>query len=378
MLQFFYKPILSKTESCIYICEGHFDMWFYLTSSDDNSEKFQIANSIENSEELALQAISRISESLDCYFDRKGPAAQVANERLWNAIAQLKYKGTKLRLITEITKENIAYCKTMMRYFDVRHQDSLKGSFGILDGTEYLGNILPIDVDSSVRLVRITVDSFIETQKYIFNILWSKSLPAKEKIKEIELGLAKEFIETIKEPQETKKTIFKLLHSATYEILILFSTANSFYRADRFGLLEALRESVDHGVIVRLLVPSEDEEVRKLVEKKLKQRQKQVHIQYLQKQLQSKLVTMIVDQSISLSIEIEHDDREGFEESVGSSTFSNSESTVSSCASIFESLWIQSELDKQNKTKKAYFGVFDDYKLKDENYNRSWQNAKSE
>jgi hypothetical protein len=349
-----------------------------LSSENANSEKIQVADSVENSEKLALQVISKIWESLDCYFDKKGPAAQVANERLWNAIAQLKYKGIKLRLITEITKENIAYCKTMMRYYDVRHIDSPKGSFGVADGTEYLGNIVPIEGDSTNRLIRINIKSFVETQKYLFNILWNKAIPAKEKIKEIELGLDKEFIETIKEPSEIRKMIFKHVQSATYEILILFSTVNSFYRADRYGLLEMLRESVEHGVIVRLLVPTEDEMIKQVVEKKLKQKQKQVHIQYIQKPLQSKIITMIIDQSVSLSAEINDDSKESFEESTGQATCSNSESTVSSCASIFESLWIQSELDKQNKTKKAYFGVFDDYRLKDENYNRRWQNAKNE
>jgi hypothetical protein len=38
--------------------------------------------------------------------------------------------------------------------------------------------------------------------------------------------------------------------------------------------------------------------------------------------------------------------------------------------SIFETLWIQSELDKQNKIKQAYFQMFKGLKLKDETYSR--------
>ena len=56
----------------------------------------------------------------------------------------------------------------------------------------------------------------------------------------------------------------------------------------------------------------------------------------------------------------------------GLSTYSNSESTVFSNVSIFESLWIQSELDKQNKARQAYFQLFKGFKLKDEIYNRRW------
>ncbi|TLX65744.1 MAG: hypothetical protein E6L02_07430, partial [Thaumarchaeota archaeon] len=93
------------------------------TPANVNSEKLESSLGIENSEEVSLQIISKIKERLDCCYDKNGSAAQIGSEPLWNAIAQLKYKGTKLRLITEITKENIAYCKTMMRYFDVRHMD---------------------------------------------------------------------------------------------------------------------------------------------------------------------------------------------------------------------------------------------------------------
>jgi len=331
-----------------------------------------------NSEDMVLQIILKTLDRLDCCFDKRGPAIQISSELLWNAVAQLKYKGTKLRLITEITKENIVYCKTMIRYFDVRHIDSVKGNFGIVDGNEYLGNILPIDADSKTQRIHIKIRSFVETQQYFFDTLWNNAIPAKEKIKEIELGLDKEFIETIKDPFEITKLIVKLCRSATYEILVLFSSGNSFYRSERGIILGVLRESVERGVNVRLLVPTEENTVKDIIQDKPKQRQKQMHIQYIRKPLQSKIMTVVIDQMLSLSIEINDDSEEILEKSIGSATYSNNEYTVSSCASIFESLWIRSELDKQNKIKQVYFQVFNGYELKDENYERTWQNKKIE
>ena len=349
-----------------------------MESSTSADSSIHISAGIDNSESTALQIISKIWDRLDCCFDKRGPAVHVNNELLWNAVAQLKYKGTKLRLITEITKENLAYCKTMMRYFDVRHMDSVKGNFGIADGNEYLGNILPMDDDSKTQLIHINLKSFVETQQYLFDIIWNKAIPAKEKIKEIELGLDKEFIETIRDSSEIKKLIFKILRSATYEILILFSSVNSFYRSEQEGVLDVLRESVERGVNVRLLVPAEDDAIKDITQKKLKQRQKEIHIQYIRKPLQSKIITIIIDQTLSLSVEINDDTQQTFEKSSGIATYSNSESMVSSCASIFEGIWIQSELDKQNKIKQVYFQVFNDYDLKDESYNRTWKNMKTD
>jgi hypothetical protein len=71
--------------------------------------------------------------------------------------------------------------------------------------------------------------------------------------------------------------------------------------------------------------------------------------------MQKKIVTIVVDQSTSVAIEINDDTKKTLEEASGAAINSNSELTVSFCISIFETLWIQSELEKQNKIKHAYF-----------------------
>ncbi len=338
-----------------------------------DSKELGIQNKTENSEESLIKIISHSNEKLDFCYDKSGPFAQVNDELLWNMIAQLKYKGIKLRLITEITKENVTYCKTMMRYFDLRHIDGVKGNFGISDQNEYIGNILP-DGKPDGQLIHINVKSFIELQQYLFDTLWNQAMPAKERINEIELGLDKEFLETINDPEETKKILANLLHSAIYEILVLYSTANSFYRAENEGILHALKEAVGRGVNVRLLVPGDDDIKKEISEKNLKEKRKQIHIQYIRKPLQTNIITIIVDQAVSLSIEINHDAKNEFNQSDGSAVFSNVDSTVSSCASMFERLWIQSELDKQNEIKKTYFQAFSEHKWNDEVYQRQWKN----
>jgi hypothetical protein len=83
-------------------------------------------------------------------------------------------------------------------------------------------------------------------------------------------------------------------------------------------------------------------------------------------------VTVVVDQTTSVAIEINDDTKKTFEEASGPAIYSNSELTVSSCMSIFETLWIQSEFDKQNKIKQAYFKMFQGLQLKDESYVRRW------
>jgi two-component system, OmpR family, sensor histidine kinase VicK len=76
----------------------------------------------------------------------------------------------------------------------------------------------------------------VEQQQYFFDMLWKKAIPAKQRIKEIEEGLKREFIETIQDSIEIQNLIPKVINSAAEELDVIFSTANSFNRYKRQGV----------------------------------------------------------------------------------------------------------------------------------------------
>jgi hypothetical protein len=43
----------------------------------------------------------------------------------------MKKRGVQIRFIAEITKENIPYCKELMKVVELRHLDEVKGNFGV-------------------------------------------------------------------------------------------------------------------------------------------------------------------------------------------------------------------------------------------------------
>jgi len=91
-------------------------------------------------------------------------------------------------------------------------------------------------------------------------------------------------------------------------------------------------------------------------------------------------IIIIADQAISFSISIKDNDKNIFNESIEMASFSNNESTLSALLSFFESLWIRSDIEKQNIIKQTYFKIFKEPQLKDENYRRKWffEHTKSE
>ena len=115
---------------------------------------------------------------------------------------------------------------------------------------------------------------------------------------------------------------------------------------ERDGILEVIREaSSEHNVNIRILV-----DVRREVDlKEIKEKVKwaghgSIAFQpILKSSFQSKITTFIVDSILSLTVEMKDKAKESFDESVGLATYSNSESTIDTYTSIFETLWIQND-----------------------------------
>jgi hypothetical protein len=60
---------------------------------------------------------------------------------------------------------------------------------------------------------------------------------------------------------------------------------------------------------------------------------------------QNKLTTLIVDQSLCLTVELKDDALEASEEdAIGLATYSNSDSTAFAYISIFENLWMRTQI----------------------------------
>jgi signal transduction histidine kinase len=132
----------------------------------------------------------------------------------------------------------------------------------------------------------------------------------------------------------------------------MYSTANAFHRQERAGKIQLLKEAAtERGVKVRILTP-EDELILEIGRKlKMVQEARQPHekisIRYIQPHSQTKVSILIVDRKYSLAIELKDDTKQTTIEAIGLATYSNSQSTVVSYASIFETLWTQTELYDQ-------------------------------
>jgi hypothetical protein len=99
---------------------------------------------------------------------------------------------------------------------------------------------------------------------------------------------------------------------------------------------------LDEGIKVRILI-NQTEDIRQSLERLVTiQPQRQIAIRELDKSIKTKLTTIMAE--LSLVIELKDDAKQNSNEAVGFATYSNSESTVLSYASIFKTLWIQNNV----------------------------------
>src|SRR5215218_5200181 len=145
---------------------------------------------------------------------------------------------------------------------------------------------------------------------------------------------------------------FELVKSATYEILVIFSTANAFHRQERAGTMDLFKEAAaaeGRRVHIKILTPMDDIIKEKAQKFKEEQQQHQHHhhqidIRNIEYPLQTKVTILLVDRKFSLTVELKDDTKETSYEAIGLATYSNSKPTVLSYVTIFDTLWKQVDL----------------------------------
>ena len=334
-------------------------------TEDDRATK--VLYGVETVVNTIIEFLNRTNDAVFACVDQTRPILTLETLGLKNAFLYAKKRGVKLHYVTEITKDNLSYCKQLMDMVDeLRHLDGIKGNFYVSE-SGYLAPATAHEVGKSAsQVIYSNVTEIIEHQRYVFDSFWNKAIQAGDRIREIEEGIDLAKTEVIHSPQKIMDTFLDMIKSARQEILLILPTINAFLREERIGTFELLKNSIlEKNVIVRIITPI-NYQIEALLQNvsvaitnelpperqgKDKKRQGDLQVQRSTIQFKETAVTtvtlLVIDRKVSLAIEKTDDSKPDFMEAVGLSTYSNSEPTVVSYVSIFEALWKQAELVNQ-------------------------------
>src|SRR5215216_4688843 len=162
-----------------------------------------------------IQFLNQTSKTVYACVDQTRPKLALDISALKKAFEDAKSRGVKLMYVTEITKDNVSYCKQLMEIVsELRHLDGIKGNFYISE-TEYLAPAtLHEKGKPASQIIYSNVNEIIEHQKYVFDSFWDRAIPAEQRIKEIEEGVTHYETKLIQEKDKIINEIVRIIQSS--------------------------------------------------------------------------------------------------------------------------------------------------------------------
>ena len=153
-------------------------------------ERTEVVYGIDNVINIVLQFLSQTNNKIDACVDYTRPSLAIDFLALKNAFLNAKKRGVKLRYVTEITKDNISYCKQLLTtmVYELRHLDGMKGNFYISESAYLAPATFHEKGKPASQIIYSNVKEIVEHQRYVFESFWNRAVPAKQRIREIEEG----------------------------------------------------------------------------------------------------------------------------------------------------------------------------------------------
>jgi signal transduction histidine kinase len=185
-----------------------------LTPNNDSPRSSEILYGAENAVGRGVQFMQNVKKKMDIFFDHRAPSIVVDLEEYKNGYMDIRGRGAKIRAFTEITKENVRYCKELMKIVDeLRHLDGVKGGMAVSE-SEYMATTILEESKPLTEVIYSNVREVVEQGQYIFDTLWRSAISAEQKIKEIEEGVTPDRTKIIEDPEEVIKEIGRLTASS--------------------------------------------------------------------------------------------------------------------------------------------------------------------
>ena len=302
-----------------------------------------------------LQIFSNAQYRIDICGNSKFPSKVLTFQSVGDLIiAASRRKTTRQRYIFEITKENLKYCKNLMKLIEIRHLEENEANFAVNE-IECLGFVTM--QRESLQATYSNIAEIVEQQQYTFDSFWGRATPAEQRILEIENDIKPEFLEVISDRKKATEIYINLAKSVEKEALLLFANSKAILRADRLGVLDYLiNASKNKGALVKIISPM-TEENSQIVERTC---EKAPDIKILNGG-SSHSGLLVVDSAKFIRFGLKEPKAEEFSEAIGFVEYSNSKVGVYSARSFFELLWnehIQYEkLKEADKMKNEFINV---------------------
>jgi two-component system, OmpR family, sensor histidine kinase VicK len=178
----------------------------------DNAQSTSVVHGKEATTSIRLQTLGRAERSIDICDDSLGIVALVRNEKILGALIDTKTRPNppRIRFITEISAENIPACSQLLKYVELRHFEGLRGNFAVTDKEYYAFSELK-DATLPNEAIHSNVGPIVEQNRFFFETLWNKALPADIRIAELEQGIVPVETKVVRGTKQATEVVDRML-----------------------------------------------------------------------------------------------------------------------------------------------------------------------
>lgn len=337
-------------------------LWSKSISAEERLKELQDGNIpletkiLDNQDEIIKQIIhlSEISSGLSVVSNYGG--MQLTYNNFFESCKKIlerqrRGEGEGIRWIMSIEKESVDLVKKFLNLgVKIRHVKNLAPINFTVSKHGLIATVEEMDEGRMVQnLLTSNERSYIKHFSSMFEQLWKDGLDASYRIKDIEKKIGIAEIEIIQNPMDAIAQGWDMVRSARKEVNILFSSSNALKRQIGMGALPLLNDASEkHKVKIRMLLPSTDNKLDRLIEQ-TKSAVPKIDIRTISTSLETKISILLVDNKQCLILELKDDKQNSSYDAVGLSTYSISPTIISSYLAVFESFWRHAELFEKMK-----------------------------
>ncbi len=321
---------------------------------NSSTEVTEIFHGIESVVKIAIQFVAQAENRIDACIDQSRPLLIIDIAGLEDAFLAARKRGVKLRYITEITVNNLSYCKQLLTMVDeLRHLDGIKGNFYLSDIAYLAPATFHQQGKPASQTIYSNVKEIVEHQRNVFDTIWIAAIPAEQRIGQIEdrgQGTDYEFLQVITNKKKASQIFIEMVKSISRDAFLFLPNNKAVTSIDKLGIIDYLiKASIEKDANIKIICPSCDENI-KILDRISKEAPS---IKVLNNDTNSLFTMCIVDGEKLLRTEIRGDTAAAtdayndFTDAIAFAIYSTRKITVDSYKSIFDLLWNERLLNEQ-------------------------------
>lgn len=185
----------------------------------------------ENNREAIIDFFRNAKTTINMVTDAAAPP--ITTSKLYWLIKEMlaaRRRGVSIRLITDITMDNLSDCKDRITRVDaMRHLEGISVIVGVSD-SEYIALVpssAPREEIKKIQFIQSDYESVVAIKQHIFNALWNRAISAQLRIDELEGivvgdGVARD---------ETKNMIDRIYKCEKCKLIFIYSFEVGEHRA---------------------------------------------------------------------------------------------------------------------------------------------------